>query len=249
MPTDDHEWISFEDPDEQRTWIFDATFLRSNWMCIYGRGCQGTHTEPTPELAQGCCTHGAWFTDEADLERVEKAAARLTDADWQHRVEGSIWRKRGAESFSTRLVGGACIFLNRPDFSAGPGCALHLGALRAGEAPLAWKPDVCWQLPLRLEDTVDGFGHVTSMVREWKRRDWGRDGENFAWWCTDAPDAFVGSRPVYKSLRSELILLVGEDIYRMLVKRLRGPQLLPHPATRGRKPKPLPTGGPPPVVG
>jgi len=25
-----HEWISFEDDAEQRTWVFDATFLRSN---------------------------------------------------------------------------------------------------------------------------------------------------------------------------------------------------------------------------
>ena len=33
-----HEWVSFEDPDEDRTWLFDVTFLTSNWNCIFGRG-------------------------------------------------------------------------------------------------------------------------------------------------------------------------------------------------------------------
>jgi hypothetical protein len=33
-PLDLHEWISFEDRKERRTWVFDATFLRSNWQCI-----------------------------------------------------------------------------------------------------------------------------------------------------------------------------------------------------------------------
>ncbi len=51
---DVHEWISFEDDEELRTWEFDATFLRSNYRCIWGCGCQGVHDEPTPELMQGC---------------------------------------------------------------------------------------------------------------------------------------------------------------------------------------------------
>ena len=25
------EWVSFEDPEEERTWVFDATFLRSSY--------------------------------------------------------------------------------------------------------------------------------------------------------------------------------------------------------------------------
>ncbi|MFM2046332.1 MAG: hypothetical protein RL383_409, partial [Actinomycetota bacterium] len=31
VPADDlaHEWISFEDPDEERTWMIDATFFAS----------------------------------------------------------------------------------------------------------------------------------------------------------------------------------------------------------------------------
>ena len=49
-PEDAHEWVSFEDPHEQRRWVFDVTFLLSNWTCIYGAGCQGVLTGPSPEL-------------------------------------------------------------------------------------------------------------------------------------------------------------------------------------------------------
>ena len=41
VPIDTHEWISFEDDHTRRTWVFDATFLRSRWSCIFGNGCQG----------------------------------------------------------------------------------------------------------------------------------------------------------------------------------------------------------------
>src|SRR5439155_1535600 len=69
-----HEWVSFEDPEEERTWVFDVTFMLSHWGCIFGRGCQGVLTEPAPELVQGCCSYGAHFVDAADRRRVERAA-------------------------------------------------------------------------------------------------------------------------------------------------------------------------------
>ncbi len=233
---DAHDFISFRDPDEDRTWLFDATFLRSSWLCIFGQGCQGIYTTPTPEMSQGCCSMGAWFMDEEDVARVERYAARLTDSNWQFRKKAGdkIWRKRG-EDTTSRLVEDACIFLNRPGFAAGAGCALHLGALQAGERPLDWKPTVCWQLPLRLEEDTDGHGHVTSILREWKRRDWGEGGDEFAWWCTDSPLAFVGGDPVYKSLRDELVEMIGLKVYALMVERLESPQLLPHPALRRKE--------------
>ena len=46
----------------------------------------------------------------------------------------------------TRQADGARLFLNRPGFPAGPGCArLHAAALTRGERPMDWKPDVCWR--------------------------------------------------------------------------------------------------------
>ena len=86
-PDDAHEWVSFEDEDEERTWVFDATFLTSNWMCIFGNGCQGVLTGPTPELVQGCCSYGAHLVDKKDARRVDRfthliiAAARQAETD------------------------------------------------------------------------------------------------------------------------------------------------------------------------
>jgi hypothetical protein len=138
-------------------------------------------------------------------------------------------------------VGDACIFLNRPGFPGGAGCALHRAALEAGERPLDWKPDVCWQLPLRRIDTVDDSGQVVSTLREWKRRDWGAGGAEFHWWCTDAPDAFVGHRPVYEELRDEIIEMTSAWAYDRFVEhatsrdRARShEQFLAHPALRRR---------------
>ncbi len=244
-PEDLHEWISFEDPDEHRTWVFDVTFLRSGYRCIYGRGCKGILEEPAPELQLGCCSLGAHFVDDADRRRVVDAYERLRPEQMQFhptaRREGFVVEETGddgEEVATTRLVEDACIFLNRPDHPGGPGCALHTAALAVGERPLDWKPEVCWQVPLRLEHSEDESGHVTSRLREWKRRDWGDGGEDFGWWCTDTPDAFVGDEPVYRWARDEIVELVGGPIYEMLVQLLERPGWVPvqHPALGDRRP-------------
>ncbi len=240
MPEDLHEWISFEDPLEDRTWVFDVTFLTSPWTCIYGRGCQGVLTGPSEELEQGCCSYGAHFVDDADAAATLAYAKRLTDEQWQHRDasrrKGGPTKVNKAGEIKTRLVDGACIFLNRPGFEGGIGCALHKGALDAGERPLDWKPAVCWQLPLRLEDHTDDDGHVTSTLREWKRRDWGEGGFEFHWWCTEDPEAFVDRQPVYETMRDEIVEMVGQAAHDELADHLAArsdhSQYLPHPALR-----------------
>jgi hypothetical protein len=243
QPADVHEWFSFDDPDEERTWVIDLTFLRSNWACVYGAGCLGVHDVPTPELAQGCCTHGAHFIDHHDITTVVAAAKHLTAEGWQYFEEGHglavsgqpAWLDGDDEAgFTTRVVDGACIFLNRPDFHGGAGCALHARALATGERPIDVKPAVCWQLPLRLVEHVDEHGHVTSTLREWKRRDWGPAGADFHWWCTDDALAFAAHQPVYRTMRDELVEFMGERAYAMVVAFCEQPRPvpLPHPALR-----------------
>ncbi len=252
-PEGAHEWVSFPDPSEERTWVFDVTFLVSRWHCIYGAGCQGVLTGPAPELEQGCCSYGAHFTDDADVERVGRAASALTAAQWQFRrrgQRGGTVRTEADGTVVTRLVDGACIFLNRPGFAGGAGCALHRAALEAGTRPMDLKPDVCWQLPLRREDTTDERGRVTSTVTQWDRRHWGDGGDEFHWWCTSAPEAFGGRKPVYRAMRDELVELCGATVYELVAgyldarvgggsgrrlrrwRRVAGAVPLPHPAVR-----------------
>ncbi len=238
-PADAHEWVSFEDDDEERTWIFDVTFMESRWSCIFGAGCQGVLTGPTPELEQGCCSYGAHFTDDADVERVTAAASTLTSEQWQMRSRSGrhgIVRNDPDGTRVTRLVDDACIFLNRPGFPGGAGCALHRAALEADRLPLEVKPDVCWQLPLRRDETVDDRGHVTTTISQWDRRHWGGGGSDFHWWCTEAPEAFVGHDPVWRSLAAELVALVGPAVYLKLVgylnERTTTTVALPHPTVR-----------------
>jgi len=228
-PDGAHEWMSFPDPDDERTWLFDVTFLESNWTCIFGRGCQGVMTGPAPELVQGCCSYGAHFTGPKDARRVEAAAATLTPEQWQFWRQGQprdgghprVVKRSAKGDLSTRLVKDACIFLNRPEFPGGAGCALHRAAMDRGVPHLELKPDVCWQLPLRREDEVADDGYVTSVVRQWDRRDWGAGGAEFHWWCTEDPEAFVGTRPVYQELADELVALSGRKIYKRLVRYLQ----------------------------
>lgn len=244
-PEDLHEWISFEDPDEHRTWVFDVTFLRSNYTCIYGCGCKGILDEPAPELEQGCCSFGAHMVDADDEANVAAHFERVAPQHMQfHRKATRKGPIRDGDPDDdeqptrvTRIVDDACIFLNRPGFDGGVGCALHIAAEAAGELPRDWKPQVCWQVPLRLEHSTDESGHVTSRLREWKRRDWGDGGDDFGWWCTEEPDAFVGAVPLYVSAKEDIVGLVGAANYRRLVELLERPGWIPleHPVVRRRR--------------
>ena len=130
---------------------------------------------------------------------------------------------------NTRLVDGACIFLNRPGFAGGEGCALHLQAVADDERPIDWKPSVCWQLPIHVdwaEDTTGGgvrSATERATVRAWSRADWGDDGDPMHWCCTEGERAYVGDRPVVDSLGEELTELAGSEVYVELRRRLVGP--------------------------
>ena len=117
VPDDAHEWVSFDDPDEERTWLFDVTFLASAWTCIFGHGCQGVLTGPAPELVQGCCSYGAHFTGKKDADKVERGGqdprTRACGSSTSKGRKGVV-KKLPDGDLGTRLVDGACIFLNRP---------------------------------------------------------------------------------------------------------------------------------------
>ncbi len=230
------EWYSIQDPDDpSRTWAFDVTFLTSSWRCIYGAGCQGVLDDPAPELMQGCCSHGAYAADKQDRKRVEAIAPTVDPSIWQfHEHAGSsVFERIEKGEWRTKLVDDACIFLNRPGFDGPIGCALHHHADQAGIHFSEVKPEVCWQLPIRRVDTIRDDDTVLSEIGEFSRAAWGEGGSDFAWWCTEAPEAFDGSSRVYQTMREELIGLVGEPVLKELTtyldQRYEEPSRIQHP--------------------
>ncbi|MEI7747305.1 MAG: hypothetical protein WCJ28_07180 [Actinomycetota bacterium] len=243
-PRDAHEWIAFEDHRDARTWMFDVTFLESNWTCIYGSGCEGVLTGPAEELVQGCCSYGAHFVDADDVKVVKKAAKTLTPEQWQFYDKGQkgFTTKTKDGTVTTKLVDDACIFLNRPGFEGGPGCALHRASIETGKSYVKMKPEVCWQLPLRRDDEVEDDGHVVTRIGQWNRRHWGEGGEEFHWWCTESDKAFVGVNAVWESMGEELEAMAGKETHRQLVRyledrvqRTANSTPLPHPVIRRRE--------------
>src|SRR5262245_37876572 len=80
------EWLEFTDPANADHLIrADMTWLLSRWTCIFGRGCHGIIAG---RAADGCCSHGAFFTDADDEKRVRAAVKLLTPETWQHYRRG-----------------------------------------------------------------------------------------------------------------------------------------------------------------
>lgn len=245
------EWLEFLDPaDDEHLIVADLTWLTSRWTCVFGTpACQGILVEQ-PDA--GCCTHGAFLSDSDDRKRLRKAVKMLTPEEWQlmeqaRNKKGKIGREGYLEwdelstgpAERTRRVDGACIFLNRPGFPGGVGCALHIMAQRLGVPPHTVKPDVCWQLPIRrIQEWVtrpDGVEILRTTITEFDRRAWGPGGVDLDWYCTGSPDAHIGDRPVWQSYGPELTELIGEPAYRELVRQLqrrKGLDIIAvHPAT------------------
>lgn len=256
QPPDDEQgldfaraWVEFPDPaDDEQVFRCDLTWLTSRWTCVFGRGCQGIEEG---RASDGCCTLGAHFSDEDDEQRVLEHASRLTPETWQYHAEGTehgVVEVNEDDERQTRLVDGACVFLNRPGFPGGTGCSLHTLALAEGREPLETKPDVCWQLPIRRTyewtDRPDDTQVLVVSIGEYDRRGWGPGGHDLHWWCTSATSAHGAGEPVYKSYRPELTELMGESGYRALAElcaqRLAAtlPLVAPHPADPPRAPSP-----------
>jgi hypothetical protein len=207
--------------DGDTVWRFDREFLASNWACIWGRGCLGIGTEPAAHLGLGCCSVGAEMGDQDEARLIAALAATLDPQRFEHHVEADEGGVFSDDSrTNTRVVDGACIFLNRPGFGGGAGCALHLAAIDAGDSPIDWKPSVCWQLPIKVDWESGEDGTEVATLHRWTRRDWGAEGEVMAWCCTEGSLAYGADRPVIESLASELEAVVGTEVFVQLRRRM-----------------------------
>lgn len=220
-------WIVIE--ESHRVWRFEKAFMLSNWQCIYGQGCRGIHPSQDPVRLDGCCTYGAHFAEAEDFVKVVAFVPTLTPEVWQHQAYGERvgwFKKLPSGRIATRTVNHGCVFLNRAGFAGGVGCALHIAAVQQGRRQVDVKPDVCWELPIRTEDSIDSDDRRVITVRRWEKQDFGPEGNDMQWWCTDsgsAPEAHTGAQPVYLSLHEELIALCGSDVYRLLRLALERP--------------------------
>lgn len=223
-------YVEFPDPDgAEQVFRCDLTWLTSRWRCLFGQGCPGIYaTRPD----DGCCTLGAHFADADDERRVAEAAGRLTPDTWQYADAAATdgWAEfedadqvddGGKPDRKTRVVDGACIFLNRVGFTGGHGCALHALALREGRSIVQTKPDVCWQLPIRRQyrtvERGDDTSYLEVTIGEYVRAGWGSGGHDLDWYCTSNTDAHTAAAPVYRTNAAELTELMGAAAYAELV--------------------------------
>jgi len=231
----EQRFVEILDADGRTRWRVDRGFLTSRWRCIWGQGCQGIEDVAAPELHRGCCSVGARLANEEEAMTIAALGACLLPEQFQYFEQAAYhgvfepagsgeggsgnagWQNSGWQN--TRVIDGACIFLNRPGWPGGMGCALHLAAQDDGVDPLDYKPGVCGRLPLRVETLPDGpQGEPSFELRAWRRDDWGPGGQTMAWWCTEADECFDAAEPVLDSLAEPLRRLVGEDTF----QRLRG---------------------------
>lgn len=205
-----------------------------------------------------------------DGEHVEHIPASDPDPAWREHYDFASWENPDAElepylvwdelendegemepALKTRVIGGACIFANRPGWPTGAGCALHQWATETGESVVYAKPEVCWQLPLHRDEKwvtrPDGTEILVTTISEYRRRDWGNGGHDFGWYCSSSPSCHTPApwstgRAVWRTHRDELIAMVGEECYdviahhcEQLEERSRALSLTPilavHPAT------------------
>lgn len=237
------EWLEFDDPaDDKRRFSVNLNFMASNWSCIFGKGCPGIFGAGDAYTLDdvGCCHDGVYFENKQDFDHTADMVKQLTDEDWdatlsRNAMSGGWYRKApyadlAAEDapYKTRVFQRGCIFSNRANGTVGntgkTGCAFHHLAARTGQDVTDVKPTVCWTDPLRVveEDEDDGSRIVT--IRAWDSDDWNTN-ENFdgddhedvvKWFCTDTPDAYLGTSAVIHTMEHELRKIMGDVGYEFL---------------------------------
>ncbi|MGI9135753.1 MAG: hypothetical protein ACR2JS_01685 [Candidatus Nanopelagicales bacterium] len=216
------QWVEFVDPaDDEQLIRADLTWLTSRWNCIFGSGCKGIYKDGPDN---GCCSHGAHFSEKKDEKRVKRWVEKHTPDMWQFSdiAEKKGWIETEDGARKTRVVDGACIFHNRRDFDGAFGCVLHHLAEKEGVSFVETKPEVCWQLPMRRSyenlEYEDGKERLVVLISEYDRRGWGEGGHDFDWYCSGNTEAHNGVNPVYIYAKDELTALMGPKAYEELVR-------------------------------
>jgi hypothetical protein len=273
-PGAESTWLEYVIPamgeyTEPRRFRVNVSYLLSNHKCIFGQGCPGVLVHGAM-LDTGCCQIGVHIANKSELRRLQAAVGELTKDDcdaWEEIQEAKLRGDEGegwfykvpkkdqqgpGEKYHTVVKNGACILANRSGGPAGGiGCALHRMALRTGKSPLDTKPDICWQVPTSVtEEWDEDREEYVVTVTATHGQTWGSknpsDPEFIGWFCTETPDAFVNTEPVYISVAEELRRMIGEREYSIMKgildreydKMQRVASVKPHPGavTNGGRP-------------
>jgi hypothetical protein len=187
---------------------------------------------------------------QVEWDRVKTAVQELTPEDWDHgygkdkadeywtqfrtrkhtETDEETGRVISSEMkntpYATRVVKGGCIFANRADGPAGkPGCAFHVLAERTGRHHSETKPDVCWMIPFAMGTDYDSDRSMNVVTIS------GTPGSMWGWhntedtsmighWCTEIPDAYNGTEPVYRYAEVELRKMMGDGPYEKMAEIL-----------------------------
>ena len=68
---------------------------------------------------------------------------------------------------------------------------------------------------------ADQTTYTEVSIGEYGRDGWGPGGHDLDWYCTANTEAHIGTMPVYRSSRDELVALMGEPAYEVLVELCR----------------------------
>jgi len=197
-------WIELH--TAKTAWLIDIEFLLSNYVCTWGNGCKGINSK-SPDL--GCCANGAYMT-KADVELMKRRVPELNQQNWQNYTENwlhsEINEDDGETDYKTAIVDpndsiSGCVFANRPGFSAGTGCALHTEALKRGENPMDWKPEICWHMPLDVDFYEDANLHILRQYH-WEEG-------IYDWFCAHDDENWCGENPIYQTMSAELERMIG----------------------------------------
>lgn len=207
----------------------------------------------------------------AEFKRVKESVQELTPEDWDYGsgkdVPDEFWATFTNENYKkpskvkgkpskvkphmvpdqTKVVNGGCIFANRTDGSAGkPGCAFHVLAERTGRHHSETKPDICWMIPFFISEHYDDeFQMNITTVTGTPASLWGPydtdSTEMVGHWCTEIPDHYTGTQPVYKYGEIELRKMMGDAEYERMVDEIlkASPRRTPMPGEVVNKGRPL----------
>ena len=200
-------WIEVRTP--KSAWLIDMDFMLSSYECSWGTSCKGINPS-APDL--GCCANGAYL-DEKDIALLEKRVPQLTPENWQNYgadyLEKVVERNKFGipkdKQFKTALVDpkdsvSGCVFANREGFGGGKGCALHIGAMQAGEDFIDWKPSICWQMPLLADYSEELDMNILRMFN-WTT-------EDYPWFCGHDEVSWVAEKPLFRTMERELKALI-----------------------------------------